>query len=99
MKLFEWDASKNEKLKIERGISFEEVVFYISNDFVLDVVPHPNVKKYPNQNMFIINIDDYAYLVPFVETEEITFLKTIIPSRRATKKYLTAVRQVLRGEK
>lgn len=92
MKLFEWDASKNERLKIERGVSFEEVVFYISNGFVLDVVPHPNAKKYPNQNMFIINIDDYAYLVPFVETEEITFLKTIIPSRKATKKYL-------RGEK
>lgn len=88
MKLFEWSDEKNEKLKKERGISFEEVVFYIVNDYILDVVPHPNQRKYPHQRMFIINIDDYAYLVPFVETKEVVFLKTIIPSRKATKKYL-----------
>ena len=68
--------------------SFEEVVFYISNDFVLDIVPHPNPNKYPGQRMFIINIDNYAYLVPFIEENEIIYLKTIIPSRKATKKYL-----------
>ncbi|MFH0772096.1 MAG: BrnT family toxin, partial [Candidatus Omnitrophota bacterium] len=88
MKLFEWANEKNEKLKSDRGISFEEVVFYIVNGFVLDVVPHPNPDKYPNQKMFIVNIDNYAYLVPFIETEEIIYLKTIIPSRKATKKYL-----------
>jgi uncharacterized DUF497 family protein len=92
MILFEWNIDKNEQLKKDRGISFEDIVFYISNDFVLDVEPHPDLKRYPNQRMFIINIDDYAYLVPFVEKEEIIFLKTIIPSRKATKKYL-------RGEK
>lgn len=81
----------SEKIKKDRGVSFEEIVFYISNDFVLDIVPHPDIRKYPNQRMFIINVDNYAYLVPFVETEVI-FLKTIIPSRKATKKYL-------RGEK
>lgn len=88
MKLFEWSDEKNEKLKSERGISFEEITFYIANNFVLDIVPHPNPHKYPSQKMFIINIDDYAYLVPFIEREEIIYLKTIIPSRKATKKYL-----------
>ena len=88
MKLFEWDDEKNEKLKKDRGISFEEIVFYIANGFMLDIVPHPQQNKYPNQKMFIINIDNYAHLVPFVETEETVFLKTIIPSRKAKKKYL-----------
>jgi uncharacterized DUF497 family protein len=88
MKLFEWDNNKNESLKSTRNISFDEVVFYIVNDFVLDVVPHPNPDKYPNQKMFILNIDNYAYLVPFIETDESIFLKTIIPSRKATKIYL-----------
>ena len=85
MKLFEWDNDKNEKLKNEREISFEEVVFYIANDCILDIVSHPDQNKYPGQKMFIVNIDNYAYLVPFIEKEETIFLKTIIPSRKATK--------------
>ena len=88
MKLFEWDDNKNEVLKSNRNISFEEIVFYIANDFILDIASHPNPSKYPNQRMFIINIDNYAYLVPFIEKNEIIYLKTIIPSRKATKKYL-----------
>ena len=88
MKLFEWDDEKNEKLKSIRDISFEEAVFYIANDFVLDIVSHPNPNKYPNQKMFIVNIDNYAYLIPFIEKGEIIYLKTLIPSRKATKKYL-----------
>ena len=88
MKLFEWDDDKNKKLKNERGISFEEAVFYIANDGVLDVIPHPKQGKYPGQKMFIVNIDNYAYLIPFIENKKIIFLKTIIPSRKATKKYL-----------
>lgn len=88
MKLFEWGDEKNERLKLDRGISFEEVVFYIANDFVLDVVPHPNQNKYPNQKIFIVDIDNYAYLVPFIENDEVIYLKTVIPSRKATKKYL-----------
>ncbi|MCD6134494.1 MAG: BrnT family toxin [Candidatus Omnitrophica bacterium] len=88
MKLFDWDEEKNKRLKRDRGISFEEVVFYIANGFVLDIVLHPNQNKYPNQKMFIVNIDNYAYLVPFIENNEIIYLKTIIPSRKATKKYL-----------
>ena len=96
MKIFEWDEKKNEKLKAERGISFEEVVFYISNDFVLDVILHLNADKYPGQKMFIINIDNYAYLVPFIEENEIIYLKTIIPSRKATKKYLRGDKDEIR---
>ena len=88
MKLFEWDDEKNEKLKVDRDISFEEVVFHIAHGFVLDIVPHPNPYKYSNQRMFVVNIDDYAYLVPFTETDEVVYLRTIIPSRKATKKYL-----------
>ena len=88
MKLFEWNNEKNEKLKQERGISFEDVLFCLSNELLIDTIPHPNEKKYPNQKMFVINIDNYVYLVPFIETENIIILKTIIPSRKATKKYL-----------
>lgn len=88
MKLFEWDNDKNEKLKNEREISFEEIVLYIVNDCIIDIVSHPDQNKYPSQKMFIVNIDNYAYLVPFIEKEETVFLKTIIPSRKATKKYL-----------
>ncbi len=88
MQYYNWNNGKNEKLKKERGISFEEVVFYIETGNLLDVVKHPSVEKYETQKMYILNINDYAYLVPFVEKEEEIFLKTIIPSRKATKKYL-----------
>ncbi len=79
---------KNESLIKERGVSFERVVQYIGNEQVLDVVKHPNASKYPNQYMFILEIDHYVYLVPFVENDNEIFLKTIIPSRKATRKYL-----------
>lgn len=88
MKYFSWNDEKNERLKRERGVSFEEVIFYIERDELLDIVEHPKQEKYKGQRMFIVNIEDYAYLVPFIETEEEVFLKTIIPSRKATKKYL-----------
>ncbi|MFQ5612480.1 MAG: BrnT family toxin [Anaerolineae bacterium] len=88
MKYFSWNNEKNQLLKAERNISFEEVVFHIEKKEVLDIVEHPNQEKYKGQKMFIININNYAYLVPFVESEEGIFLKTIIPSRKATKKYL-----------
>lgn len=88
MKYFSWNNEKNQLLKAERNISFEEVVFHIEKKRVLDIVEHPNQEKYKGQKMFIINIHNYAYLVPFVESEEGIFLKTIIPSRKATKKYL-----------
>ena len=88
MKYFSWNEEKNELLKEERQISFEDVVFYISQGFLLDVLEHPNQEKYQGQKIFVVQIDDYAYLVPFVESEQGIFLKTIIPSRKATKKYL-----------
>jgi uncharacterized DUF497 family protein len=88
VKYFSWNNEKNQLLKSERNISFEEVVFYIEKKHVLDIVEHPNQEKYKGQKIFIVNIDNYAYLVPFVESEQEIFLKTIIPSRRTTKKYL-----------
>ncbi|MCP4138891.1 MAG: BrnT family toxin [Chloroflexi bacterium] len=88
MKTFAWNTDKSILLKEMREISFEEIVFYIEKGFLLDVLDHPNKEKYPNQKIFVVQIDDYAYLIPFVEDEKEIFLKTIIPSRKATKKYL-----------
>ncbi len=88
MKYFDWSAEKNEQLKEERGISFEEVVIAVNGGGILDVLPHPQQKKYPNQRIFVIQINQYAYLVPFVEDDEKIFLKTMYPSRKATKNYI-----------
>ena len=88
MKYFSWNSEKNESLKRERGVSFEEVVFYIERGGLLDIMEHPNQERYPGQRIFVLNIDDYAYLVPFVENETEVFLKTIIPSRKATNTHL-----------
>jgi uncharacterized DUF497 family protein len=88
MKYYDWNVDKNEELIQERGISFEEIVFCIMHGGLLDVIEHPNKDIYPNQKIFIVNIDDYVYLVPFVEDEKTIFLKTIIPSRKMTRKYL-----------
>ena len=83
-----WNAEKNALLKAERGVSFEDVVFHIMAGDVLDTVDHPNQQRYPGQQIHVIAIEEYVYLVPFLESEEEVFLKTIIPSRRATKSYL-----------
>jgi uncharacterized DUF497 family protein len=88
VKYFDWDKKKNQILRKTRGISFEEIILSISNGNLLDVLEHPNKDKYPNQKMFIVEVKDYAHIVPFVEDEEKYFLKTIYPSREATKKYL-----------
>lgn len=88
MKYIDWDAEKNDSLKAERSIGFEEVVLALEDGRVLDLYTHPNQSRYPGQRMWIVEISGYAYLVPFVEDEEKIFLKTIIPSRKATKKYL-----------
>jgi len=85
---YKWDKEKNEKLKIKRDLSFEQVTMHIERGDVLDIVAHPNQEKYPNQQLLVIEINDYAYLVPFVENENGKFLKTIIPSRKATRDYL-----------
>jgi len=88
MKYFDWNNQKNEELRTERGVTFEEVVFSIMQGGLLDTLVHPNPDKYPNQKVFIVNIEDYAYIVPFIETEDCIFLKTAIPSRKMTTKYL-----------
>ncbi len=88
MKYFSWNEDKNDLLKSERQVSFEDIVFYIEKGFLLDVLEHPNQEKYKGQKIFVLQIDDYVYLIPFIENEHEVFLKTIIPSRKATKKYL-----------
>ncbi len=88
MKPFSWNPEKNLLLKIQRNISFEDAIIGITEHGLLDIIQHPNKKKYPGQKIFVVEIDHYAYLVPFVENEKTIFLKTIIPSRAATKKYL-----------
>ncbi len=86
--IFNWDNKKNEQLKRERGVSFEQIVFLIENDFVLDILEHPNIKIYKNQRVYIIDVDNYAYAVPFEDKGEERFLKTIFPSRKYTQMYL-----------
>ncbi len=88
MKYFSWNEEKNELLREERQVSFEDVVFHIEQGFLLDVLEHPNQEKYKGQQVFVVQMDEYAYLVPFIEDDREIFLKTIIPSRKATKKYL-----------
>ncbi|TGL42464.1 BrnT family toxin [Leptospira perdikensis] len=87
MKNYRWDLEKDEILRKERGISFELILFQIENGFLLDIINHPNQEKYPNQSIFIVEIENYAYLVPFIENKDEIFLKTIIPSRKATRNY------------
>jgi len=88
MKPFRWSAEKNETLKSERGISFESVVVAVDAGGLLDILAHPNQAKYPRQRVLVVACDSYAYLVPFVEEEDYFFLKTVIPSRKATRDYL-----------
>ena len=88
MKPFRWGAEKNEQLQLERGISFEQMVVAIEAGGLLDVLTHPNPAKYPKQKVLVVASDGYAYLVPFVEQDDHFFLKTVIPSRKATRDYL-----------
>jgi uncharacterized DUF497 family protein len=88
MKTFTWNPEKNDFLKTERNISFEEVVLNIQLGNEVDIYDHPNQERYSGQKISVVLIEHYAYLVPFVESNEEIFLKTIIPSRKATKQYL-----------
>jgi hypothetical protein len=85
---FVWNHAKNALLLAERGLCFEAVVAAIEADGLLDVLEHPNQSRYPSQRILVVCLNDYAYLVPFVETNGDLFLKTIIPSRKATRQYL-----------
>jgi uncharacterized DUF497 family protein len=88
VKYFAWDDAKNAKLRAERGIGFEDIVFHIERGDLLDILEHPNPERYSSQRIFVVQREDYVYLVPFVEDEHTVFLKTIIPSRKATKQYV-----------
>lgn len=84
---YQYNAEKNIKLKKERGISFEEIIYCIQNGGLLDVVQHPNQDKYENQMFYIVNANDYVHVVPFIHEGNRVFLKTIFPSRKHTKQY------------
>ena len=88
MKPYDWSDAKNEWLKRMRGITFEDVVFHLARGGLLDTIEHPNQRQYAGQRIFIVNVEGYACLVPFVQGDEVIFLKTIIPSRQMTKLYL-----------
>jgi uncharacterized DUF497 family protein len=93
VKTYSWDPAKNDWLKAERGVCFEDVVFHIEAGDELNVYLHPNQQRYPDQKISAVLIEGYVYLVPFVETETEFFLKTIIPSRKATKAYGGNIRE------
>ena len=82
MKQYDWNQEKNEWLRLERGVTFENIIYHLDHGGLLDAI------EYPNQRIFIVNVEGYAHLVPFIETEDTIFLKTIIPSRKMTKLYL-----------
>lgn len=89
MRRFRWDPEKNETLKTERGISFERIVLAIEDGDVLDVLRHPEEGRYPDQLILVVAVEGYAYMVPYVEEPDGYFLKTVIPSRKATREYLS----------
>lgn len=89
MSKFDWSDEKNEMLERLRGICFEEVLVQIQSGGILDIIRHPNRERYPNQNVIVLNVDGYVWLVPYVKTLGVRFLKTIIPSRKATREYLS----------
>ena len=86
-KIFNWSPDKNQLLLRERGVSFERIVFEMASGNELAVVEHPNQEKYPGQKIAMVQVDEYVYAVPFIETDTELFLKTIIPSRKATRQY------------
>ncbi len=88
MKRFDWSDEKNRQLDRERGITFEAILFHIENGDLLDRLEHPRPERFGRQEIFVVRVDQYVYLVPFVESESMIFLKTIIPSRKATRDYL-----------
>lgn len=87
MKYIRWNHDKNRQLESERGVSFEDVFIALEKGDIFDDYQHPNKNRYENQRIFIVNVRGYFYLVPYVETKDEIFLKTMIPSRKITKKY------------
>ncbi|MFA5770496.1 MAG: toxin [Patescibacteria group bacterium] len=87
MKYLDWSLEKNEWLKKNRNIGFDEVVIALIEGGLLDTIDNPS-NNFPEQKAFVVKINNYIYYIPFVEDEEKFFLKTIIPSRKVLKKYL-----------
>lgn len=87
MKPFAWSPEKNAQLMAERRLSFEAVVAAMESGELLDVLEHPNPERYPGQRLLVVRIAGYVHLVPYVETDQHLFLKTIIPSRKANQRY------------
>ena len=87
--VFDWDDSKSEFLEKTRGICFEDIVIHIQNGCTLDVIRHSNRARYPNQNIIVLDVEGYVFLVPYIKSKGERFLKTIIPSRKATGEYLS----------
>lgn len=87
MKTIVWNEEKNQLLKLQRNISFDDILEKIKLGEIIARKTHPNTKKYPNQQIFIFAINDYICYVPFVENETEIFLKTIIFSRKLNKEY------------
>ena len=85
MKPINWNSTKNQQLVAQRGISFEDIVFYMQQGQLLDDIQHPNSVKYSEQRIFVVNVDNYVHLVPYIENQQEIFLKTVIPSRKVTK--------------
>ncbi len=85
---YEWNSGKNEALKRERNISFEQIVFHLSRGDVWKTADHPNQKQYPGQKLYFVNVDDYIHIVPHLVADECVFLKTIISSRKATRDFM-----------
>ncbi|MCD4779642.1 MAG: toxin [Candidatus Omnitrophica bacterium] len=82
---YEWNPEKNEWLKKERNIAFEQIIFHLSQGDVWKITDHPDQTNYPGQKLYFVVIDGYIYIVPHIIEKKYTFLKTIIPSRKATK--------------
>ncbi|HXC39734.1 MAG TPA: hypothetical protein VN667_12395 [Burkholderiales bacterium] len=89
MKLFRWSSEKNAALKKSRGVSFESITVAVESGGLLDILSHPNKARYLHQRVLVVVLSNYVYLVPFVEEKDHYFLKTIIPSRKATRDYLS----------
>jgi hypothetical protein len=91
--VFDWNEAKKQQLKKERGIGFERIVLAIDESCILDILEHPNKDKYPNQYLIVVEVEDYAYVVPAVREKEYWFLKTLFPSRKYTERYLLEKRR------
>lgn len=94
--IYDFSPEKNHRLTEERNLSFEEIIYEIEEGNLLDVLEHPNKSKYPNQKIYVMKINNYIYLVPVIIDQKKIFLKTIVPSRKATRDYLKGDNDELR---